>query len=393
MTAPDGLGEAAPVPAPHEGDERLAVAFARVLRGAGLEVPTTNVVLFAEALAAVGLDRRARVHGAATACFLRDPVDRARFEACFAAFWEGRVAGSGVVTASGELPVTVVVDLPEGEGLEPDGSGGDEDEDEPDLADPVLHLRWSATEVLRHKDFATCTPAELAQLQRLLPALRRGGATRPSRRPVAARRGSPDLRRTVRRALRSGGEPVALLRRGPGERPRRLVLLVDVSGSMAAYARTLVRFAHAAATGRRRVEVFTLGTRLTRLTRELATHDPDVALERAGRAVPDWSGGTRLGESLKRFNDEWGVRGLARGAVVVVLSDGWDRGDPAVLGRELARLRRVAHRIVWVNPLKAAPGYQPLAGGMAAALPHVDVFLEGHSLASLERLVADLDQS
>jgi uncharacterized protein with von Willebrand factor type A (vWA) domain len=346
-------------------------------------------VLFAEALAAVGLDRRVRVHAAATACFLRNPVDRARFEACFAAFWDGRPVEAGAATVTGELPVTVVVDLPEE--AEPDAAAEDEDED--DRADPVLHLRWSATEVLRHKDFAACTPAELAQLQRLLPTLRRGGATRRSRRPVAARRGSPDLRRTVRRALRSGGDPVALLRRGPGERPRRLVLLVDVSGSMAAYARTLVRFAHATAVGRRRVEVFTLGTRLTRLTRELATHDPDVALERAGRAVPDWSGGTRLGESLKRFNDEWGVRGLARGAVVVVLSDGWDRGDPAVLGRELARLRRVAHRIVWVNPLKAAPGYQPLAGGMAAALPHVDSFLEGHSLAALEELAADLERA
>jgi uncharacterized protein with von Willebrand factor type A (vWA) domain len=374
---------------PEEGAERLAVAFARVLRGVGLEVPTTNVVLFAEALAAVGLDHRVRVHAAATACFLRSPADRARFEACFAAFWDGRAVEAGAATVSGELPVTVVVDLPDEH--EPDAA--DQDQDEGDRTDPVLHLRWSATEVLRHKDFATCTPAELAQLQRLLPVLRRGGATRRSRRPVRSRRGSPDLRRTVRRALRNGGDPVALLRRGPGQRPRRLVLLVDVSGSMAAYARTLVRFAHAAAIGRRRVEVFTLGTRLTRLTRELATHDPDVALEQAGRAVPDWSGGTRLGDSLKRFNDEWGVRGLARGAVVVVLSDGWDRGDPAVLGRELARLRRVAHRIVWVNPLKAAAGYQPLAGGMAAALPHVDAFLEGHSLAALEQLAADLERA
>jgi uncharacterized protein with von Willebrand factor type A (vWA) domain len=364
--------------------EQLAVAFGRVLRGAGLDVPTTNVVLFAQALDAVGVDRRARVHAAATSCFLRDPADRARFEACFAAFWEGRVTEAAGAEPEPALSVTVAVDDPDA------GEGGD---DPGNADDPVLQLRWSATEVLRHKDFAACTAAELAQLDRLLPVLRRTGATRPSRRPVAARRGPPDLRRTVRRALRSGGDPVSLLRKGPGERPRRLVLLVDVSGSMSAYARTLVRFAHAASSGRRQVEVFTLGTRLTRLTRELATHDPDVALERAGRAVPDWSGGTRLGESLRRFNDQWGVRGMARGAVVVVLSDGWDRGDPSLLGAELARLHRVAHRIVWVNPLKAAPGYRPLAGGMAAALPHVDAFLEGHSLAALEALAADLERA
>jgi uncharacterized protein with von Willebrand factor type A (vWA) domain len=367
------------------GGERLAVAFGRVLRGAGLDVPTTNVVLFAEALAAVGVDRRTRVHAAAAACFLRNPGDRARFEMCFAAFWDGRVAAAGELPAAPEAPPTLGVDEPVA------GTGGDDDAG--DGTEPVLQLRWSAAEVLRHKDFADCTVDELAQLQRLLPVLRAGAASRPSRRPVPSRRGTPDLRGTVRRALRTGGDPVALVRRGPGQRPRRLVLLLDVSGSMAPYARTLVRFAHAASTGRRRVEVFTLGTRLTRLTREMATHDPDAALGRAGRAVPDWSGGTRLGESLRTFNDTWGIRGLARGATVVVLSDGWDRGDPAILGGELARLRRVAARIVWVNPLKAVPGYQPLVGGMAAALPHVDTFLEGHSLAALEALAADLGRA
>jgi uncharacterized protein len=157
---------------------------------------------------------------------------------------------------------------------------------------------------------------------------------------------------------------------------------------MAPSARSLARFAHAAVAGRRRgqVEAFAVGTRVTRLTRELTTHDPDAALRRAAEAVADWSGGTRLGEGLRRFNDRWGVRGLGRGATVVILSDGWDRGDPALLGAEMARLRRVAHRIVWVNPLKASPGYAPLAGGMAAALPHVDEFVEGHSVASLEAL-------
>jgi uncharacterized protein with von Willebrand factor type A (vWA) domain len=244
--------------------------------------------------------------------------------------------------------------------------------------------------VLRHRDLATCSPDELAEAHRLMADLRVHAALRRSRRRRPARpgRGAPDLRRTVRRSLATGGEVLAPAGTQPGERPRRLVLLVDVSGSMEPYARALTRFAHSAVAARRhgQVEVFALGTRVTRITRELATHDPDLALRRAGGAVADWAGGTRLGEGLRQFNDRWGVRGLGRGAVVVVLSDGWDRGDPAVLGAELARLRRVAHRLVWVNPLKASPGYAPLARGMAAALPHVDEFVEGHSVASLEAL-------
>jgi len=164
------------------------------------------------------------------------------------------------------------------------------------------------------------------------------------------------------------------------------VLLCDVSGSMEPYARALVRFLHAAVVGRSRVEAFALGTRLTRITRELSSRDPDAAVAAAARRVVDWSGGTRLGEGLRAFNDEWGVRGMARGAVVVILSDGWDRGDPEVLAEQMARLHRVAYRVVWVNPLKASPDFAPLARGMAAALPYVDEFVEGHSLESLERL-------
>jgi len=156
---------------------------------------------------------------------------------------------------------------------------------------------------------------------------------------------------------------------------------------MEPYARVMLRFVHVAVVGRGRVEAFALGTRLTRITRELQSRDPDAALAGAAERVVDWSGGTRLGEGLRAFNDRWGVRGMARGAIVVVLSDGWDRGDPDVLGAEMARLARVAHRIVWVNPLKATPEYAPLARGMAAALPYVDDFVEGHSLAALDALV------
>jgi uncharacterized protein with von Willebrand factor type A (vWA) domain len=166
------------------------------------------------------------------------------------------------------------------------------------------------------------------------------------------------------------------------------VLLLDVSGSMEPYAREFIRFLHTAVISRASVEAFALGTRLTRMTRDLATRDPDAAITAAARRVVDWSGGTRLGDTLRCFNDEWGVRGMARGAVVVILSDGWDRGDPAQLSREMARLQRVAHRIVWVNPLKASPGYVPLAQGMAASLPFIDEFVEGHSLQALELVAA-----
>jgi uncharacterized protein with von Willebrand factor type A (vWA) domain len=256
-----------------------------------------------------------------------------------------------------------------------------------------LAVRWSPNEVLRHKDFAAYTAGELAEARRLMADLRLHGALRRSRRrrPTRRRTGSatrPDLRRTVRHALRTGGEPLRRAWAAPSTRPRRIVLLCDVSGSMEPYARAFLRFVHAAVVGRSRVEAFALGTRLTRLTRELSSRDPDVALAQAADAVEDWSGGTRLGEGLRAFNDRWGVRGLARGATVVILSDGWDRGDPEVLATEMGRLRRVAHRLVWVNPLKASPGYAPLARGMAAALPYVDEFVEGHSLASLEELVA-----
>ena len=177
------------------------------------------------------------------------------------------------------------------------------------------------------------------------------------------------------------------MRLAPTERPRRTVLLVDVSGSMEPYARAFLHFAHAAVAARSHVEAFTLGTRLTRITRELSWRDPDAALAKASDSVPDLAGGTRLGEGLRAFNDRWGVAGIARGAVVVILSDGWDRGDPLELAAEMARLSRVAHRVIWANPLKSTPGYAPLARGMAAALPFVDEFTEGHSLRALEHLV------
>ena len=250
----------------------------------------------------------------------------------------------------------------------------------------VVRLRYSPVEVLRTKDFALSSPEEFAELQRLLADLRLSGALRRSRRLEPAHRGRHDPRRTLRSALRTGGEAVRHRFRKARVQPRKVVLLCDVSGSMAPYSRALLRFLHAGVISGARLEAFSIGTRLTRITKELATRDPDQALRQASGAVKDISGGTRLGDAMKEFVDRWGQRGMARGAVVVVLSDGWDRGDVAVLAEQMQRISRLAHRVIWVNPLKSAPGYKPLAAGMAAALPHVDVFLSGHNFESLEEL-------
>jgi uncharacterized protein len=250
----------------------------------------------------------------------------------------------------------------------------------------AVRLRYSPVEVLKTKDFALYSPEEFAELQRLLADLRLSGALRRSRRLEPALRGRHDPRRTLRSALRTGGEAVRHRFRKARVQPRKVVLLCDVSGSMAPYSRALLRFLHAGVVSGARLEAFSMGTRLTRITRELATRDPDQALRQAAGAVKDISGGTRLGDALREFVDRWGQRGMARGAVMVVLSDGWDRGDVEVLAEQMQRLKRLAYRVIWVNPLKSAPGYQPLAAGMAAALPHVDVFLSGHNFESLREL-------
>lgn len=359
--------------------ERTVVGFAHAVRRAGLAVPTGATVVFGRALAAVGMDRPSRVYWAGRASFVRSPDDVVLYDQAFADFF-------GLRSSPATAPETVTqqVDL----ALDAEGEGGLDANDEPSRE--AQALRWSPTEILRHKDLATCTSDEIDEAHRLISFLGVHSVLRRHRRRQRCRhgRGRPDLRTSMRQAMRTGGEVLRPAVTRPGEQPRRLVLLLDVSGSMEPYARALARFAHAAVTARRRghVEVFALGTRVTRVTRELSSHDPDDALAQASDAVEDWAGGTRLGEGLRRFNDRWGVRGLARGAVVVILSDGWDRGDPEVLAQEAARLHRVAHRLVWVNPLKASPGYAPLARGMAAALPHVDEFVEGHSVASLEKL-------
>jgi uncharacterized protein len=266
-----------------------------------------------------------------------------------------------------------------------DSAAGDRDADEPTA------VGWSSHEVLRRKDFASMTPEEFAQAAR---AIREVAAARPVRRSRRlrphARGRSLDLRRLARRSLARGGDPIEQTFRRRVDVPRKLIVLCDVSGSMEAYTRALLLFLHAVVGSGPRVEVFAFGTRIIRLTDDFRTRDPERALAAAAKRVVDWASGTRIGASLKTFNDVWGRQALTRGAVVVIVSDGWERQDPALVAREMARLQRATYGIVWVNPLKGSPEYQPLAGGMQAALPFVDRFMAGHNLASLEELAAVL---
>lgn len=369
--------KSAAVPRGRPSPEAVAIGFVAALRAAGTEIAVTSSLLYVESLALVDMADPRAVYWAGRATLVHRPEDIAGYDEVFIRYWT-RAAdpGSDPVLS---VPLTIALD-------DPAGRPGSEDPDSG--AEQILTVRYSATETLARKDFSDYSEAELQEARLLMSRLAWDGPTRRSRRsqPSRSSLGQLDLRHTVRAALRSGGEPVRLHRRVPGSRPRRLVLLVDISGSMENYARALLRFVQAAVAGRSRVEAFALGTRLTRLTRELGSRDPDRAMRAATAAVADWSGGTRLGDGLRTFNDDWGCRGTARGAIVVILSDGWDRGDPALMDEQMQRLSRVTHRVVWVNPLKASRGYQPLARGMAAALPHIDDFVAGHNLESLQEL-------
>lgn len=367
--------------APTHAAEEILLGFTHALRAAGLAVTPDRGQGFVTAAALVGLDDPAAVYVAGRATLCAGPDDLERYDQVFGA-WFGD--GAGLEPSLPAAPSTQRMSLPE----ESDGTGGDSEEEQLDL-----RVSASREDVLRHRDIATLTPEEKRRLAELYTTLAPRLPERTVARHHAWRRGDLDASRTLRASLRRMGEPGTLHWRRRAVRPRRVVLLVDVSGSMAPYADALLRLAHrfvrSAGTGRhpRGVEVFTVGTRLTRITTALRWRDPERALIAAGQAVPDWAGGTRLGETLRAFTDRWGARGLARGAVVVVLSDGWERGDATLLAEQTARLHRLAHRMVWVNPHRGKTGYQPVQQGIAAALPHVDDFLAGHSLATYAELV------
>jgi hypothetical protein len=361
--------------------ERLS-ALVEHLRTEGVRVGMDELLNGHRALAAVDAASRREAFFAlrAAMCSRADdlPVFAVAFDAVFGAGWHD---------ALDLLPPAARAMLPRigDPGANP-RPGADALETKP------VPAAWSPVELLRTKDFAQLSEAEMAGARSVLERLARRGPRRLSRRARASRRRGDreDLRATVRASLRYGGEPVERRWRRATLRQRPVVLVCDVSGSMEPYARMLLTYVQACVAARRRVEAFAFGTRLTRITRELRGRDPGLALQRATEAVQDFSGGTRIGESLGTLNREHGRR-VGRGAVVVVLSDGWDRGEPELLGAEMQRLRRCAHRVIWLNPLKAQDGYQPLTRGMSAALPHADHFLAGNSLASLEELAGLLE--
>lgn len=346
------------------------------LRRSGLSIPVGNLQAFLEAVNLVGTDVKS-IYWCGRSTLVHSPLEGELYDGVYRHWILGTEPELLAERSAVSEPLVVDDDTaeeqPESSDHEGDGS-------------PVL--RFSRTETLHSMDFASMSADERMEVDRLIAAMNVRPSTRRSRRRRSSSqpRGTPDLRRMLRESLRTGGEPVRRKSRVRTDVARQVVLIADISGSMASYSRSLLRFAHAAVSGRANIEAFVLGTRLTRLTRELDTKDPDDALLRATQSVEDWSGGTRLGEGLRAFNDLWGTKGMARGAIVVILSDGWDRGDPLLLAQEMGRLSRVAHSVVWVNPLKASDGYAPLARGMAAALPSVDHFIEGHSLESLETL-------
>ncbi len=352
-------------------------AFAGALRRAGIAADRLRVASALEALVEVGATQTEDVYWALRLTLCGEPDDLPKFDALFDVWFRGRPAP--VRAPSRPAAAVPAMQL---RALGNDARGHDRQEDE-----DVLKAAASDTEVLRAHDIGALTAEERDEVNRMIALLApRVGSRRTLR---MARRGSErvDVGRTVRQLLRDGGEPGSLRYRSRRIKPRRLVLLLDVSGSMSPYADPLLRFAHAAVrVAPFTTEVFTIGTRLTRVTRQLRLRDPDVALRAAGAAVPDWSGGTRIGEALRAFLDLWGQRGTARRAIVVIASDGWERGDASLLGEQMQRLARLAHTVVWVNPHKGKAGFAPSTAGMTAALPFLDELIAGHSYAALRNL-------
>lgn len=375
--------------------ERL-IGFGRELRHRGLNVGTGRIVTFCRSAAALGALDRTGLYWAGRSSLISRPEDAQAFDAAFDEwFREGirieldlgtHMPGAGIERDLDELQGLTVE---EDRVVAKEWHALDES-DEPE-GEAAIRIVASAVELLREKSFADLTEEERLRVARVIRRLAVVVPRRRTRRFRPAPGGARfDVRRTLRRSLRTQGEPFHRAWRDRGVRTRPLVLILDVSGSMSPYARALLQFAFAAMAAGRRVEVFCFGTRLTRVTRTLKTTDPDRAMHEIGRQVADWEGGTRIGASLKTLLDEWGQRAALRGSVAVICSDGLERGEPELLRVQMARLRRLAHRVVWVNPLKGSPRYEPLARGMAAALPSIDVFLPGHNLESLEELSSAL---
>ena len=368
-------------PIRHEADE-LLLGFARALRAAGVPVTQDRTRSYLEATSLVGLDDQRATYWAGRATLCSGPDDLDRYDQVFAAWFMSGDRPSPRAQKDERPSVQAALD-------EGDGAG------EAETDEDTLYAMASEAEVLRHRDIADLSATDKAKLAALFETLRPRAPRRTARRRTPWHRGDVDAQRTLRQMLRRMGEPGEVAWRRPAKRPRRVVLLLDVSGSMSSYADALLRLAHRFShpevardtRGVPRVEVFTIGTRLTRVTRAMRMRDPERAIVAAGETVPDWSGGTRLGETMRIFLDRWGQRGLARGAVVVVFSDGWERGDAGLLGEQMRRLHTIAHRVVWVNPHVGKDGYLPVQQGLVAALPYVDDLVAGHSLATFADLI------
>jgi uncharacterized protein len=365
------------------------VGFGRALAEEGLASGTERTLTYCQAVAELGPHDGTDLYWAGRLTLVSSRTDLAAYDRVFARYF-----GGAPQRREAERPqVRLAALAPDARSVArgPRDPGGEIDS-APEDASELAVSTASPIEILRHKSFDHYSDEERAEAAKIIARL---GARRPervSRRSRRSRRRGrrPDLARTLRAALRTEGEPFERFWRRRRTRPRRLVLVIDVSGSMGGYVRTLARFAHSAMRAGRHVEAFVFGTRLTRVTPVLRSRDPDVALAALGDAVPDWEGGTRIGESLKELIAGWGRRGPLRGAVVVLCSDGLECGDPHEVGVQMRRLSMLAHRVIWLNPLKAGDRYEPLARGMTAALPYVDDFLSGHNLAGLESLVEAL---
>lgn len=378
MTSSTDAADAASAPPPGDGWDagQLLGGFARACRAAGLPVSADRERTFLQACAELGVDRRAAVYWAGRGTLTAGPADVEPYDRVFTGWFGGRPMHAVSTEDTPRTPtVQASLEEPESDGGASEGSD-------------VVRAAASAQEVLRHRDVAGLSPADRAALRRQFATLDARPPTRRGRRHHPARRGQVDGWATVRAHLRTLGEPAQVRYRETATRRRPVVLLVDVSGSMSSYADSLLRLAHVMVQADPRgTEVFTVGTRLTHVTRALRERDPDRALLAAGETVPDWSGGTRIAESVEVFLRRFGRRGMARGAVVVVLSDGWERQAPDALGEQMRRLRALAHRVVWVNPHRGKAGYRPVQAGIVAVLPHIDRLVAGHSLAAFEEVL------
>jgi uncharacterized protein with von Willebrand factor type A (vWA) domain len=378
----------------------LAAALSRRLLAAGVPVTPARAADFARALSLVRPVSRRRLYWTARAVLVSDPAHVKPFDAVFFSIFGHRDDGQAYVPDDAQSVASSADERPDvdhktspGESAAREGhvsasasppGGSDEQGAEVDVPLAVA----SDEERLAARSFDGLEPSELAQLYRLMSRLQLATPLRRARRYERGRGGRGiDMRRTLRTSLRTGGDPIRLARRRRRNVPRRLVMLCDISGSMEPYARAYLQFLTCAAGSGPNAEAFVFATRLTRLTRALSSRNPERAIQRAAAAAPDWSSGTRIGDALKQFNDRHGRRGMARGAVVVILSDGWERGEPMLVGREMERLARLAHRIVWVNPRVSASAFSPRAGGMLAALPYCDALVSGHSFQALGEVV------